>query len=80
MLPGQTKHRSPEPTTKTERPDFANTPLSLITATRTASLKPVNSAIATTTLSTGGSEISESEPCKNGGCKEVTPIVIPERN
>ena len=68
---GQTKHRSPEPTVKTERPDFVNTPLSLIIATRAASLKQVTSTVAVVSSNNGGNEISDSEPCKNGGCKVV---------
>ena len=34
------KHRAPEPTCKAERPDFANTPLILLIASRAPSLKP----------------------------------------
>jgi len=66
---GQTKHRSPEPAVKTERPDFVNTPLSSIIATRAASLKQVTSTGAVVSSNSGGNEISDSEPCKNGGCK-----------
>jgi len=66
---GQTKHRSPEPTVKTERPDFSTTPLLLINATRAASLKPITSTVSTPSLNGGGNEIPDNEPCKNGGCK-----------
>lgn len=68
---GQTKHRSPETTTKGERPDFDNTPLILITPTRAASLKPIISTLTTPNLTQGRNEIPEGEPCKNGGCKQT---------
>ena len=68
---GQTKHRSPEPTVKTERPDFLTTPLLLMNATRAASLKPITSTVLTPSLNGGGNEIPDNEPCKNGGCKVV---------
>ena len=71
LLTGQTKHRSPEPTVKTERPNFLTTPLLLINATRAASLKPITSTVATPSLNGGGNEIPDNEPCKNGGCKVV---------
>jgi len=68
---GQTKHRSPVPTTKEERPDFDNTPLIPIIPSRAASLKPIISTLATPSQSRGRNEIPNGEPCKNGGCKQT---------
>lgn len=68
---GQMQHRSPESTSREERPDFASTPLIPLTASRASSFKPPVISDATAYSTAGNNEIAEGEPCKNGGCKET---------
>ena len=70
------KHRSPEPTSKEERPDFDKTPLIQITPSRAASLKPIISTLTTPNIPQGRNEIPDGEPCKNGGCKQVRLVYL----